>query len=97
MCYGILEFLMDRARVLKCHGRKSVFEFSSISIKKCIVLDMGCKNIWLTVEGKGTAQCKLNILNVMEGEEMQHEQGLALFMVLSISQNLEVEFPPDFL
>lgn len=92
MSYSILEFLMDRARVLKCHGRKSVFEFSSISI----VLDMGYKNIWLVVEGKGTAQCKLNMLNVLEGEEMSHERGSALSVVFSISQNLEVEFPPDF-
>lgn len=57
---------------------------------------MGNKNVWLIVEERGTAQCKLNMLNVMEGEEMWHEQGPALFMVFSISQNLEVEFPPDF-
>lgn len=75
MCYSILEFMMDRAQVLKCHGRKSVFELSSISVKECIVLDMGYKNIWLIVEGKGTAQDNLNMLNVMEGEEMRHEQG----------------------
>lgn len=87
---------MDRAQVLKCHGKKNVFDFSSISIKESIVLDMGNKNIWLFMEGKGTAQCKLNMLNVMEGEEVQQEQGPALFMVLSISQNLEVEFPADF-
>lgn len=31
---------------------------------------MGFKNIWLIVEGKGAAQCKLNMLNVMEGEVM---------------------------
>lgn len=49
-----------------------VFEFSSISIKECIVLDMGYENIRLIVEGKGTAQYKLNMLNVLEGEEMWH-------------------------
>lgn len=87
---------MDRAQVLKCRGRKSVLEISSISVKECSVLDMGYKNIRLIVEGKGTAQCKLNMLNVMESEEIQHEQGPALFVVFSISQNLEVEFPPDF-
>lgn len=38
---------MNRAQVLKCHGKKNVFEFSNISIKECIVLDMGYKNIWL--------------------------------------------------
>lgn len=60
------------------------------------MLGMGFKNTWLIVEGKGAAQCKLNMLNVMEGEVMWHEQGPALFVVFSISQNLEVEFPPDF-
>lgn len=57
---------------------------------------MGYKIVWLIVEEKGTAQCKFNMLSVMEGEEMWHEQGHALFVVFSISQNLEVEFPPDF-
>lgn len=53
---------------------------------------MGYKNVWLIVEEKGTAQCKWSMLNMMEGEEMWHEQEAALFVVFSISQNLEVEF-----
>lgn len=96
MCYSILGFLMNRARVLKYRGRKSVFQSSRISVKECIVLDMGYKNVWLIVEEEWTTQCKLNMLSVMEGKKMCHEQGPALFVVFSISQNLEVEFPPGF-
>lgn len=61
---------------------------------------MGYKNVWLIGEKKGTAQCKLNIQNVMKGEGGQWLDaawaGAASFMVLSISQNFEVEFLPDF-
>lgn len=61
---------------------------------------MSYKNAWLIVEKKGTAQYKLNIQNVMKGEGGQWTDvawaGAASFMVLSISQNLEVEFPPGF-